>query len=68
MAVMLVPITSGGRSGLVAVSRRLIHRMLSCVIGGLSSALFLRGAAFARSHMTVAWDHTIAPELPSRDL
>jgi hypothetical protein len=61
---MLVPITSGGRSGLVAVSRRLIHRMLSCVIGGLSSALFLRGAAF----MTVAWDHTIAPELPSRDL
>jgi uncharacterized membrane protein YccC len=41
MAVMLVPVASVGRSGLVPVSRRLIHRMLGCVTGGLFAALVL---------------------------
>jgi uncharacterized membrane protein YccC len=41
MAVMLVPVASVGRSGLVPVSHRLIHRMLGCVTGGLFAALVL---------------------------
>jgi uncharacterized membrane protein YccC len=41
LAVMLVPVASVGRSGLVPVSRRLIHRMLGCVTGGLFAALIL---------------------------
>jgi uncharacterized membrane protein YccC len=41
MAVMLVPVASVGRSGLVPVSRRLIHRMVGCVTGGLFAALVL---------------------------
>jgi uncharacterized membrane protein YccC len=41
MAVMLVPVASVGRSGLVAVSRRLMHRVLGCIIGGLFAALVL---------------------------
>jgi uncharacterized membrane protein YccC len=41
MAVMLVPVESVGRSGLVPVSRRLIHRMLGCVTGGLFAAVVL---------------------------
>jgi uncharacterized membrane protein YccC len=41
MAVMLVPVASVGRSGLLPVSRRLIYRMLGCVTGGLFAALIL---------------------------
>jgi hypothetical protein len=41
MAVMLVPVASVGRSGLVPVSRRLIHRMVGCVTGGLFAGLVL---------------------------
>jgi uncharacterized membrane protein YccC len=41
MAVMLVPIASVARSGLVPVSRRLIHRMIGCTTGGLFAALVL---------------------------
>jgi uncharacterized membrane protein YccC len=41
MAVMLVPFTSVARSGLLPVSRRLIHRMLGCVTGDLFAALVL---------------------------
>jgi uncharacterized membrane protein YccC len=41
MAVMLVPVASVGRSGLVPVSRRLMYRMLGCLIGGLLAALVL---------------------------
>ena len=41
MAVMLVPVASVGRSGLVPVSRRLLYRMLGCLIGGLLAALVL---------------------------
>jgi uncharacterized membrane protein YccC len=41
MAVMLVPVASVGRSGLVPVSRRLLHRMVGCVTGGLFAALVL---------------------------
>jgi uncharacterized membrane protein YccC len=41
MAVMLVPVASVGRSGLVPVSRRLIHRMVGCVTGGLFAAVIL---------------------------
>lgn len=44
MAVMLVPVASVGRSGLVPVSRRLIHRMVGCTIGGLFAALVLLAA------------------------
>jgi uncharacterized membrane protein YccC len=38
MAVMLIPVASVGRSGLVPVSRRLMYRMLGCVAGGLLAA------------------------------
>jgi uncharacterized membrane protein YccC len=41
MAVMLVPVASVGRSGLVPVSRRLLHRTIGCVAGGLFAALLL---------------------------
>ncbi len=41
MAVMLVPVASVGRSALVPVSRRLIHRMVGCSIGALFAALVL---------------------------
>jgi uncharacterized membrane protein YccC len=41
MAVMLVPVASVGRSGLVPVSRRLVHRMIGCTTGGLFAALVL---------------------------
>jgi hypothetical protein len=41
MAVMLVPIASVGRSALVPVSRRLMYRMLGCLIGGLLAASVL---------------------------
>lgn len=41
MAVMLVPVASVGRSGLGPVSRRLLHRMVGCTIGGLFAALIL---------------------------
>jgi uncharacterized membrane protein YccC len=41
MAVMLVPVASVGRSGLVPVSRRLMYRMLGCLIGGMLAALVL---------------------------
>jgi uncharacterized membrane protein YccC len=44
MAVMLVPIASVGRSGLVPVSRRLLYRMLGCLTGGLLAALVLFAA------------------------
>lgn len=41
MAAMLVPVASVGRSGLVPVSRRLLHRTVGCVAGGLFAALIL---------------------------
>ncbi|HEY3790736.1 MAG TPA: FUSC family protein [Bradyrhizobium sp.] len=41
MAVMLVPVASVGRSGLMPVSRRLIHRMVGCVTGSLFAAVVL---------------------------
>jgi uncharacterized membrane protein YccC len=44
MAVMLIPVASVGHSGLVPVSRRLLHRMLGCATGGLFAALVLFAA------------------------
>jgi uncharacterized membrane protein YccC len=44
MAVMLIPVASVGPSGLVPVSRRLMHRALGCVTGGLFAALALFAA------------------------
>ncbi|WP_426437528.1 FUSC family protein [Bradyrhizobium genosp. P] len=41
MAVMLVPVATVGRSGLVPVSRRMIYRTVGCVAGGLFAALIL---------------------------
>jgi len=41
MAVMIVPVSSIGSSGFVAVSRRLINRVAGCFAGGLLAALFL---------------------------
>ncbi len=35
MAVMIVPVAGLGQSGLVPVSRRLLHRAIGCVAGGL---------------------------------
>jgi uncharacterized membrane protein YccC len=44
LAVMLVPVASVGRSGLVPVSRRLVHRTVGCVTGGLFAAFVLFAA------------------------
>ena len=42
MAVMLVPITSVGTSGLLPVSRKLLHRVAGCLAGaGLAAATLL---------------------------
>lgn len=35
MAVMIVPVAGIGKSGLIPVSRRLLHRAIGCVAGGL---------------------------------
>jgi uncharacterized membrane protein YccC len=41
MAVMLIPVASVGRSSLMPVSRRLVHRMVGCTAGGLFAAIVL---------------------------
>ncbi|MBT0669467.1 FUSC family protein [Novosphingobium profundi] len=41
MAVMIVPVAGLGRSGLVPVSRRLLHRAIGCVAGGLLAVAVL---------------------------
>lgn len=45
MAVMIVPVAGLGASGLVPVSRRLFHRVMGCLAGGMLAAavLFLAG-------------------------
>ncbi|MBR0875006.1 FUSC family protein [Bradyrhizobium tropiciagri] len=50
LAVMLVPVASVGRSGLVPVSRRLLYRTLGCVAGCLFAALVLFASS---SHASV---------------
>jgi uncharacterized membrane protein YccC len=45
MAVMVLPATSIGQSGLAPVSRRILQRTIGCGVGALFSALFLFGAA-----------------------
>jgi uncharacterized membrane protein YccC len=44
MAVMLLPISSIGVSGLKAVSRRLLHRVAGCILGAGFAAPFLFSA------------------------
>jgi uncharacterized membrane protein YccC len=41
MAVMLVPASGIGASGLIPVSRRLLHRTIGCLAGAVMAALFL---------------------------
>ncbi|GAA0303800.1 hypothetical protein GCM10009087_12090 [Sphingomonas oligophenolica] len=41
MAVMVVPVSGLGASGLMPVSRRLLHRMLGCLGGGALAAAIL---------------------------
>ncbi|MDI1294454.1 MAG: FUSC family protein [bacterium] len=41
MAVMILPATGIGVSGLVPVSRRIVHRMIGCIAGALFGAAFL---------------------------
>jgi uncharacterized membrane protein YccC len=41
MAVMLVPVTSLGASGLASVSRRILYRFLGCAAGAALAALFV---------------------------
>lgn len=41
MAVMIVPVAGLGRSGLVPVSQRLLHRAIGCVAGGLLAVAVL---------------------------
>ena len=41
MAVMLVPVTSIGASGLIPVSRKLVQRVAGCLAGGLLAACIL---------------------------
>jgi uncharacterized membrane protein YccC len=62
MAVMLVPVASVGRSGLVPVRRRLIYRMLGCVTGGLFAALML----FASAGNAVILILRVCPETSGR--
>jgi uncharacterized membrane protein YccC len=44
MAVMLVPVSSIGASGLMPVSRRLVQRVAGCLAGSALAALFLFAA------------------------
>ncbi|WP_256869330.1 FUSC family protein [Sphingobium lactosutens] len=44
MAVMVLPMTGIGQSGLVPVSRRILQRSIGCGIGALFAAAFLLGA------------------------
>lgn len=41
MAVMIVPVAALGKSGLVPVNRRLLHRTIGCFGGGMLAAAFL---------------------------
>src|SRR3546814_15881510 len=42
LAVMIVPVAGIGQSGLVPVSRRLLHRAIGCIAGGLLAIAVLR--------------------------
>lgn len=44
MAVMIVPVAGLGPSGLATVSRRLLHRAIGCLAGGLLAAAILLAA------------------------
>lgn len=41
MAVMMIPVNKVGRSGLIPVSTRLLHRLIGCVAGAGFAGLFL---------------------------